>query len=107
MAVRQQAVPSAQARAVGTTPGRRTNWGAIGRYIAVAVVLFIALAPFYWPAITSIKVDSDINASPPTLVPQSFKLHNYSHPFLTIHPAFSKDLWNITTLAIITTILAL
>src|SRR5229473_1583401 len=107
MAVRQQAVPSAQARAVGTTPGRRTNWGAIGRYIAVAVVLFIALAPFYWTAITSIKIDSEINTSPPTLFPQSFTTNNYSQAFLSVQPAFAKDLLNSTIVAILTTILAL
>src|SRR2546421_11495747 len=106
MAVRQQAVPSAQARAVGTTPGRRTNWGAFGRYFAVAVVLFIALAPFYWTAITSIKVDSEINTSPPTIVPQSFTTHNYSAALSSTQPAFAKDLLNSTIVAISTTILA-
>ena len=107
MAVRQQAVPSAQARAVGTTPGRRTNWGAIGRYIAVAVVLFIALAPFYWTAITSIKVDSEINSSPPTIVPHTFTTKNYVGALESNQPAFAKDLLNSTIVAISTTILAL
>ena len=107
MAVRQQAVPSAQARAVGTTPRRRTNWGAIGRYIAVAVVLFIALAPFYWTAITSIKVDSEINSSPPTIVPHTFTTKNYVGALESNQPAFAKDLLNSTIVAISTTILAL
>jgi len=107
MAVRQQAVPSAQARAVGTTPQRRTNWGAIGRYIAVAVVLFIALAPFYWTAITSIKVDSEINSSPPTIVPHTFTTKNYVGALESNQPAFAKDLLNSTIVAISTTILAL
>src|SRR5207237_3246755 len=107
MAVRQQAVSSAQARAVGTTPQRRTNWGAIGRYIAVAVVLFIALAPFYWTAITSIKVDSEINSSPPTIVPHTFTTKNYVGALESNQPAFAKDLLNSTIVAIATTILAL
>ena len=107
MAVRQQAVPSAQARAVGTTPSRKTNWGAIGRYIAVAVVLFIALAPFYWTAITSIKVDSEINSSPPTIVPHTFTTKNYVGALESNQPAFAKDLLNSTIVAISTTILAL
>jgi multiple sugar transport system permease protein len=107
MAVRQQAVPAARERVVGTTPRRRTNWGAIGRYIAVAVVLFIALAPFYWTAITSIKVDSEINASPPTIVPHSFTTNNYTAALSSNQPAFAKDLLNSTIVAITTTILAL
>ena len=61
MAIRDQALPTAQTRVADTAPKRKTNYGAIGRYIAVAIVLFIALAPFYWTAITSIKVDSEIN----------------------------------------------
>ncbi|MFL5656140.1 MAG: carbohydrate ABC transporter permease [Ktedonobacteraceae bacterium] len=107
MAVRQQAVPAEQARVVETTPRRRTNWGAIGRYIAVAVVVFIALAPFYWTAITSIKVDSEINSSPPTIIPHSFTTHSYSAALESNQPAFAKDLLNSTIVAISTTILAL
>jgi ABC-type glycerol-3-phosphate transport system permease component len=107
MAVREQVVPAAQAKAVDTTPRRRANWGVIGRYIAVIVVLFIALAPFYWTAITSIKIDSEINSSPPTLFPQSFTTQNYINAFASTQPAFAKDLLNSTIVAILTTILAL
>src|SRR5712692_5447324 len=104
MAVREQVAPSAQIRAA-ITPKRRLNWGVIGRYIAVIVVLFIALAPFYWTAITSVKIDSEINTSPPTLFPQSFTTNNYSQAFLSVQPAFAKDLLNSTIVAILTTIL--
>ena len=107
MAVRDQAIPSTQARVADTTPGRGIKWGVIGRYIAVIAVLIIALGPFYWTAITSIKVDSEINASPPTLFPQSFTTNNYSQAFLSVQPAFAKDLLNSTIVAIVTTILAL
>src|SRR5947199_4605425 len=104
MAVREQVIPSAQARVVDTTPRRRINGGLIGRYIAVIVVLFIALGPFYWTAITSIKVDAEINASPPTLLPHSFTTANYSQAFLSVQPAFANDILNITILAIVTTL---
>ncbi len=107
MAIRDQALPSAQTRIADTAPKRKTNYGAIGRYIAVAIVLFIALAPFYWTAITSIKIDSEINTSPPTLFPQSFTTNSYSQAFLSVQPAFAKDLLNSTLVAIFTTILAL
>jgi trehalose/maltose transport system permease protein len=107
MEVQEKMTPSTQKPATNTERGPRANWGAIGRYIAVAVVLFVALAPFYWTAITSIKVDAEINASPPTLFPQSFTGHNYTQAFLSVQPAFAKDLLNSTIVAIITTILAL
>jgi len=107
MAKEALAVPSAQARVATTAPKRRTNWGAIGRYIALVFVLVIALGPFYWTAITSIKVDSEINQSPPTLFPQSFTTKSYSQAFISVQPAFAKDLLNSTIVAILTTILAL
>jgi multiple sugar transport system permease protein len=107
MAKQTLAVPSARAGMNATTPKQRINWGAIGRYIALAVVLIIALGPFYWTAITSIKVDSEINASPPTLFPQSFTPNSYTQAFLSVQPAFAKDLLNSTIVAILTTILAL
>ena len=90
-----------------TTPTRQFNWGGIGRYVALVVVLIVALGPFYWTAITSIKIDSEINASPPTLIPRSFTTQNYSQAFLSVQPAFAKDLLNSTIVAIVTTILAL
>jgi multiple sugar transport system permease protein len=107
MAVQEQTVPSARARAAETTPRRRVNWGTIGRYIAVIVVLVIALGPFYWTAITSIKVDAEINTSPPTLIPHSFTTQSYINALSSVQPAFAKDLLNSTIVAILTTILAL
>jgi ABC-type glycerol-3-phosphate transport system permease component len=107
MAKQAIAVPSAQMRVDTTTPKRRVNWGIIGRYIALVVVLIVALGPFYWTAITSIKVDSEINSSPPTLFPHSFTMNNYTQAFLSIQPAFAKDLLNSTIVAILTTILSL
>src|SRR2546421_3561326 len=107
MAVRQQAVPAARTREVGTTPRKGVSVGTIGRYVAVIVVLFIALAPFYWTAITSIKVDAEINASPPTLIPHSFTTNSYSQALESNQPAFAKDLLNSAIVAISTTILAL
>src|SRR5258708_12993663 len=107
MAVREQVISTAQAKVADTSPRRRANWGVTGRYIAVIVVLFHALAPFYLTAITSIKIDSEINTSPPTLFPQSFTTQNYTNAFASTQPAFAKDLLNSTIVAILTTILAL
>jgi multiple sugar transport system permease protein len=108
MAKQVLVAPSKQTRIVTTTPKKiQVNWGGIARYVALVVVLIVALGPFYWTAITSIKVDSEINASPPTLLPHSFTTRNYSQAFLSIQPAFAKDLLNSTIVAILTTILAL
>lgn len=106
MAVREQASPTVQPMKAAQSE-RRIDWGSVGRYVALIAVLFIALAPFYWTAITSIKIDSEINSSPPTLVPLSFTTKNYTQAFLSVQPAFAKDLLNSTIVAILTTILAL
>jgi ABC-type glycerol-3-phosphate transport system permease component len=108
MAVREQLVSPAQARASTTSTRKQSrNWGVIGRYIAVAVVLIVALGPFYWTAISSIKIDAEISQSPPTLVPHTFTTNNYGNALASVQPAFAKDLLNSTIVAITTTILAL
>ena len=107
MAEQELVVTPTGTRAVAKPKQRQINWDAIIRYIALVVVLFVALAPFYWTAITSIKVDSEINASPPTLFPQSFTTANYGGAFVSVQPAFAKDLLNSTIVAILTTLLSL
>ncbi len=107
MAKQALVVPSVPTRTNTTEPKRQINWRVIGLYVALVVVLIIALGPFYWTAITSIKIDGEINASPPTLFPQSFTTNNYTQAFLSVQPAFAKDLLNSTIVAVLTTILAL
>ncbi len=107
MAEQVVVVPSVPTRTNTTEPKRQINWRIIGLYVALVVVLIVALGPFYWTAITSIKIDGEINASPPTLFPQSFTTNNYTQAFLSVQPAFAKDLLNSTIVAILTTILAL
>ena len=107
MAKQALVVPSVPTRTHTTEPKRQINWRIIGLYVALVVVLIVALGPFYWTAITSIKIDGEINASPPTLFPQSFTTNNYTQAFLSVQPAFAKDLLNSTIVAILTTILAL
>ncbi|HLG78686.1 MAG TPA: carbohydrate ABC transporter permease [Ktedonobacteraceae bacterium] len=106
MAVQEQVAPVARAEA-GSQERRPFEWGTVGRYVAVAVVLIFALFPFYWTLITSIKQDVEINSSPPTLIPHTFTFNNYVNAFLSVQPAFAKDLLNSTIVAIVTTILAL
>ncbi len=107
MAVREQAVSAARAKTGETQPRRPIPWGKIGRYIAVAAVIFVALAPFYWTLITSFKSDAEANASPPTFTPHSFTLHNYTDALASVQPAFARDLLNSFVIATVTTVLAL
>jgi multiple sugar transport system permease protein len=108
MAVQEQtlATAKAQARARQATSERKAMWGNIGRYVAVVVIVFIALAPLYWTFVTSVKNGIEMNASPPTLFPRQFDFSNYTQ-VLTNSTFFLPTLRNSVIIAVITTILAL
>jgi ABC-type glycerol-3-phosphate transport system permease component len=110
MAIQEQAIsPSRgkqEALARAASRKNREMWGTIGRYIAVAVVVFIALAPLYWTFTTSVKNGVEMNASPPTLFPHSIVLIN-NVQVLTQSPFFLLDLRNSAIISLVTTILAL
>jgi ABC-type glycerol-3-phosphate transport system permease component len=105
----QQAAPSAQKNAPieNKEPGQGFTWGKVGRYVSVIIVLLIALFPFYWSIITSVKSDAEIFFSPPTIFPESFNPANYGKAFASVSPAFAKDLLNSFIEAGCATILAL
>src|SRR5256714_5410285 len=105
MAVKEQV--SAGARASASTVKSRGGfpWGKVGRYTAVVLVVFIALAPLYWSVATAVKSGLELNASPPTLFPHSFSLENFASDFGL--STFTHDLLNSTIIATVTTILAL
>jgi len=77
---RQQAISSAKEKVSESYQSERPSItaGMIGRYVAMVVVVFIAIAPLYWTFITSVKSGLEINASPPTLIPHTFTLENYA-----------------------------
>lgn len=107
MATQEQIVPATQARVRARTRSQqRERWGKIGRYVAVAIVVFIALAPLYWTFVTSIKGGIEINSSPPTLYPHTASLQNY-HDIFFNSSYFLPDLKNSVIIATVTTILAL
>ncbi|HTI13976.1 MAG TPA: carbohydrate ABC transporter permease [Dictyobacter sp.] len=81
------------------------SWGTFGRYIAVALVVVVALAPLYWTFITSVKSGVELNASPPTLFPTSFDLSNYVLVFSSSF--FLPTLRNSAIISAVTTVLAL
>lgn len=92
--------------ATGAAPRKKQiNWGQVGRIAGVVVVTFIALAPFYWTIITSIKGSLEVVASPPTLVPHTFTFDNYTSDFTGGSSFFARDLLNSFVVAIVTTVL--
>ncbi len=105
MAVKNQALSGAQARERTGEPGKGIQWGKIGRYTAVAFVVFVSLAPLYWTVVTSVKSGIELNASPPTIFPHSFSLENYISDLSL--STFTRDLLNSAIIATVTTILAL
>jgi ABC-type glycerol-3-phosphate transport system permease component len=85
---------------------KRVTVGSVLRYIAVAIIVFISLAPLYWTFTTSIKSGLEVTASPPTLFPHSFDLSTYATVLLN-SPFFLLDLRNSAIVAAITTVLSL
>lgn len=105
MAVQEQVTVGAKARARTAEPRKGIQWGKIGRYLGVAFVVFVALAPLYWTVVTSVKSGLELNASPPTLFPQSFSLENFVTDLSL--STFTHALLNSAIIATVTTILAL
>jgi ABC-type glycerol-3-phosphate transport system permease component len=85
---------------------KQVTVGSVIRYIAVAIIVFISLAPLYWTFTTSIKNGLEVTASPPTLFPHSFDLSAYAIVLLN-SPFFLLDLRNSAIVAAITTVLSL
>ena len=105
MAVKEEVSASVRVNARTSDSRRKFPWGSVGRYTAVVLVVFIALAPLYWSIATSVKSGLELNATPPTLFPHSFSLQNFIDD-LTLS-TFTHDLLNSTIIATVTTILAL
>lgn len=105
MAVKNQVLSGAKARASTAEPGKGIQWGKVGRYTAVVFVVFVSLAPLYWTVVTSVKNGIELNVSPPTLFPHSFSLENFITDLSLT--TFTRDLLNSAIIATITTILAL
>ena len=53
----------------------------IGKFILLAIFLFMAIAPLYWVIVTSFKGDSEIYSYPIKYWPESFNLDNYKYLF--------------------------
>jgi multiple sugar transport system permease protein len=53
----------------------------IGKFVLLALFLFMAIAPLYWVIVTSLKGDREIYSYPIKYWPQSFNLDNYKYLF--------------------------
>jgi len=104
MAVKEQVMPGAKVD-TGTAKAGKFPWGKVIRYLGVAFVVFLSIAPLYWTFATSVKSGTELNVSPPTIFPQSFSLENYATDFGLSF--FVRDLINSAIIAAITTLLAL
>lgn len=105
MAVQESAIARARVKELAGEPRKGIQWGTVGRYTGVVLIVFIALAPLYWTVATSIKSGAELNVSPPTLVPHTWSLENYVTDLAL--STFTRDLLNSTIISIVTTILAL
>jgi multiple sugar transport system permease protein len=59
-----------------TKPRRKQAWPIL-RLLLISLALLLTLLPVYWMVNTSLKVQVEVFASPPTLIPQRPTLENY------------------------------
>jgi multiple sugar transport system permease protein len=72
---------------------KRTRAGFVeaARWIGIVFVALIILTPFLWSLSTSLKVEQDVLAFPPQLIPWRATLENYREVLAT---GFPRYLWN-------------
>lgn len=88
------------------SPGRRRAVRITLLVLQYAVMTLLAIAfalPLIWMIGTSLKLESEVLAIPPTFLPTSPQWHNYAETFETIR----DFLWNSTYLAVLNVVLLL
>lgn len=73
-----------------------------GFYLLVAFILIVALGPFIWLIINSLKLDTDVRKRPPDLIPNPLTFSNYVDVFTG--RSFGINIWNSLVAASLTTI---
>src|SRR5579859_2279321 len=97
MATQEQATPIVVGKErAGAIPAKakakqQIDWGKIGRYAAVVLVVLFSLAPFYWTIVTSVKGDLELNSSPPTLYPHTITPDNYGIDLTSSGSSFFRN----------------
>jgi multiple sugar transport system permease protein len=74
----------------------------IGFYALIALVVFIAIGPFVWLIITSLKTPATLFKRNPDLIPNPATLNNYTEIFQGLN--FGINIWNSFLAASITTV---
>ena len=62
----------------GTGGGRPPRTGRVLTYAALVALSLLVLAPVVWAALSSFKTRTELAARPPSLLPESFALDNYT-----------------------------
>jgi len=66
-------------------PGHPRSGGAWWVYLALVIGLVLMVGPFLWMVASSIKTSAELHHVPPTWIPQSFTLDNYSTIFTKLN----------------------
>ena len=59
-------------------PGRRPPLGRILVYVALTVGAIVVLAPIVWVVLSSFKTQEELFQRPPTILPQAWRIQNYT-----------------------------
>jgi multiple sugar transport system permease protein len=81
------------------TVGERRPWGL---YVLLVVGLLLVVGPFVWMLLGSLKTQRELLASPPTLLPESPTLNNFSRLFERAD--FARFFFNSTLIAVVVTL---
>ena len=87
------------------TPAMRRGVGTSLFYVLAAIIVLVALFPFYWILITSIKTDAEFNQGTTSLLPTAFHLDVYAQLFA--QNDFIVPLANSALVALCTTLISL
>ena len=58
---------------------KRIPWRLLPRYLFLCAVSVMMFIPFYWMLVTAFKTTAEMSVYPPTLLPQSLQLENFSY----------------------------
>jgi ABC-type glycerol-3-phosphate transport system permease component len=90
---------------IDVAPSVRRVVGEVAFYVLAAAIVLIALFPFYWILITSLKTDAEFNQGTQSLLPTAFHLDVYADLFARNN--FLVPLVNSALVALCTTLISL
>ena len=75
----------AQTRPEPSRPARRRSPGTWWVYVALSIGLVFLVGPFLWMVANSVKTSAELHHVPPTWIPQTFTLDNYTTIFTKLN----------------------